>query len=91
LIRLFTDENFQRERRTTLKNPIVKSWWDYTYAKMGEREKGEIIPYFAAKFGQFITNTMMRNIVGQTKSAFDIVDIMNHEKIFLATLSKGTL
>ena len=91
LIRLFTDENFQRERRTTLKNPIVKSWWDYTYAKMGEREKGEIIPYFAAKFGQFITNTMMRNIVWQTKSAFDILDIMNHEKIFLATLSKGTL
>jgi len=91
LIRLFTDENFQRERRTTLKNPIVKSWWDYTYAKMGEREKGEIIPYFAAKFGQFITNTMMRNIVWQTKSAFDIVDIMNNEKIFLATLSKWTL
>ncbi len=39
LIRLFTDDNFQRERRTTLKNPVVKSWWDYTYAKMGEREK----------------------------------------------------
>lgn len=39
LIRLFTDENFQRERRTTLRNPVVKAWWDYTYAKMGEREK----------------------------------------------------
>ena len=91
LIRLFTDENFQRERRTTLKNDVVKAWWDYTYAKMGEREKWEIIPYFAAKFGQFITNTLMRNIVGQTKSAFDIVDIMNNEKILMATLSKGIL
>lgn len=88
LIRLFTDENFQRERRTTLKNPVVKTWWDYTYAKMGEREKGEIIPYFAAKFGQFITNTLMRNIVGQTKSAFDVSEIMNHEKILFASLSK---
>jgi hypothetical protein len=91
LIRLFTDENFQRERRTTLKNPIVRTWWDHTYAKMGDREKGEIIPYFAAKFGQFITNTLMRNIVGQTKSAFDIADIMNHEKILFASLSKGVL
>jgi hypothetical protein len=91
LIRLFTDENFQRERRTTLKNPIVRTWWDHTYAKMGEREKGEIIPYFAAKFGQFITNTLMRNIVGQTKSAFDIADIMNNEKILFASLSKGVL
>ena len=91
LIRLFTDDNFQRERRNTLKNPVVKAWWDYTYAKMGDREKGEIIPYFAAKFGQFITNTLMRNIVWQTKSAFDITEIMNNEKILLVSLSKGIL
>lgn len=91
IIRLFTDENFQRERRTTLKNAVVKAWWDYTYAKMGEREKWEIIPYFAAKFGQFITNTLMRNIVGQTKSAFSIEDIMNNEKLLLISLSKGIL
>ena len=91
LIRLFTDENFQRERRTTLRNPVVKAWWDYTYAKMGEREKWEIIPYFAAKFGQFVTNTMMRNIVGQTKSAFDIGEIMNNERLLLASLSKGII
>jgi type IV secretory pathway TraG/TraD family ATPase VirD4 len=58
---------------------------------MGDREKGEIIPYFAAKFGQFITNTMMRNIVGQTKSAFDVAEIMNHEKILLVSLSKGII
>lgn len=91
LVRLFTDENFQRERRTTLKNAVVRAWWDYTYAKMGEREKWEIIPYFAAKFGQFITNTMMRNIVGQTKSAFDVSEIMNHEKLLLVSLSKGII
>ena len=91
VLRLFTDENFQRERRTTLKNPIVRAWWDYTYAKMGDREKWEIIPYFAAKFGQFITNTLMRNIIGQTKSAFNISDIMNNEKILLIGLSKGIL
>lgn len=91
LIRLFTDDNFQRERRTTLKNPIVRSWWDHTYAKMWDREKWEIIPYFAAKFGQFITNTMMRNIVGQTKSAFDVGEIMNHEKLLLVSLSKGII
>jgi hypothetical protein len=35
-----------------------------------------MIPYFAAKFGQFITNKMMRNIIGQTKSSFDILEIM---------------
>lgn len=39
IMRLFTDEDFQKERRRTLKNPIVKAWWDFTYAKMGDREK----------------------------------------------------
>lgn len=91
IMRLFTDEDFQKERRRTLKNPIVKAWWDFTYAKMGEREKGEIIPYFAAKFGGFITNTMMRNIIGQTKSSFDVFDVMQQKKLLFINLSKGTL
>lgn len=51
IVRLFTDDEFQKERRRTLKDPVVRAWWDYTYAKMGDREKGEIIPYFQAKFG----------------------------------------
>ncbi len=51
ILKLFTDDNFQKERRQTIKDPVVRGWWDYTFAKMGEREKGEIIPYFAAKFG----------------------------------------
>ena len=91
LIKLFTDENFQRERVQTIKNPIVKTWWKTTYAAMGDREKAEMIPFFAAKFGPFITNTLMRNIIGQTKSAFNITDVMNTQKILLATLSKGVL
>ncbi len=48
-----------------------------------------MIPYFAAKFGAFITNTLMRNILGQPKSAFDIGDIMNNKKILLVNLCKG--
>jgi TraM recognition site of TraD and TraG len=91
IMRLFTDDDFQKERRRTLKNPIVKAWWDFTFAKMGDREKGEIIPYFAAKFGGFITNTMMRNIIWQTKSSFDVFDVMQQKKLLFINLSKGTL
>ena len=91
LIRLFTDDSFQNARRATIRNPIVRGWWDYTYAKMGDREKGEMIPFWAAKFWQFVTNTLMRNIVGQTKSAFNIKDVMDNEKILLISVSKGIL
>ncbi len=91
IVRLFTDDEFQKERRRTLKDPIVKAWWDFTYAKMGDREKAEIIPYFQAKFGGFITNSMMRNIIGQTKSSFDMFDVMQNKKILFINLSKGIL
>lgn len=91
VLRLFTDDTFQKERRQTVKDPVVRAWWDYTFAKMGEREKGEIIPYFAAKFGGFITNKLMRNIIGQTKSSFDIFDSMQSGKILFVNLSKGVL
>ncbi len=91
VVRLFTDQEFQKDRVRHVKNPIVKNWWEKTYASMWDREKWEIIPYFAAKFGQFITNKMMRNIIGQTKSSFDILDIMQNKKILLVNLSKWRL
>ncbi len=91
IVRLFTDDAFGKEKRKHVTNPIVASFWDNQMAKTGEREKAEMIPYFAAKFGQFITNGMIRNIIGQTKSAFDFLDVMQNKKILLMNLSKGSV
>lgn len=89
IVRLFTDDQYQKEKTKDLQNPIVRSFWEHQMAKTGAREKQEMIPYFASKFGQFVTNGMMRNIIGQTKSAFDFGDAMNSNKIILINLSKG--
>ena len=89
IVRLFTDDDYQKYKVEKVKNPIVRSFWENQMAKTGAREKQEMIPYFAAKFGQFVTNTMMRNIIGQTKSAFNFFDIMQSGKILLMNLSKG--
>ena len=91
LVRLFTDDDWGKYKQQKVKNPIVKSFWENQMAKTGQREKQEMIPYFAAKFGQFTTNTLIRNIVGQTKSSFDIGDCMNNGKIVLMNLSKGLI
>ncbi len=88
IIRLFTDDDFQKDHVRNVKNPIVKAWWETTFANMGQREKQEIIPYFAAKFSGFITNKMMRNIIWQTKSSFNIAQCMQEQKILLLNLSK---
>ncbi|MCB9808646.1 ATP-binding protein [Candidatus Peribacteria bacterium] len=89
LVKLFTDEEWQRYKVSKVKNPIVKSFWEKQMAQTGQREKQEMIPYFAAKFGQFYTNTLIRNIVGQTRSAFDVSKCMQEGKILLMNLSKG--
>jgi hypothetical protein len=91
LVRLFTDDEWGKYKVSKVKNPIVRSFWENQMAKTGQREKQEMIPYFAAKFGQFVTNSLMRNIVGQTKSSFDIADCMNNNKIILMNLSKGLI
>ena len=87
--RLFVDDEFQRYKVTKCKNPVVRSFWEHEIAKTGAREKEEMIPYFSAKFGPFITNTMMRNIIGQPKSAFNVREIMDEGKVLLVNLSKG--
>ncbi len=89
IMRLFTDDAFQRTKVAHVKNPVVKNFWTNQMAKTGAREKAEIIPYFAAKFGQFVTNGMLRNIIGQTKSAFNFTDVMQNKKVLFMNLSKG--
>jgi len=89
IVRLFTDDDFQKYKVKFVKNPVIRSFWEHQMAKTGAREKQEMIPYFAAKFGQFVSNTMMRNIIGQAKSSFNFESVMQENKILLMNLSKG--
>lgn len=89
--RLFTDEVYRELKTSKVKNPVVKNFWDKTYASMGDREKQEIIPYFTSKFVSFNTNSLIRNIIGQTRSAFNFRQIMDEGKILLINLSKGKI
>ena len=86
--RLFTDEAFMKYKTSKIKNVMVKSFWEHEYAQTGDREKQEMIPFFSAKFGPFITNTTMRNIIGQTKSAFNLRQVMDEQKVLMVNLSK---
>ncbi len=89
--RLFVDDEFQRYKVSKCRNAVVRSFWENEIAKTGAREKEEMIPYFSAKFGPFITNSTMRNIIGQPKSAFNVREIMDTGKVLLVNLSKGKI
>jgi hypothetical protein len=89
--RLFTDDAYREYKIKKVQNPVVKNFREKTYNAMGDREKQEIIPYFTSKFVSFNTNRLIRNIIGQTHSAFDFADVMNNKKILLISLSKGKI
>lgn len=89
--RLFVDDAFLKYKLTKVRNPVVRSFWEHEYMQTGDREKQEMIPYFSAKFGPFITNTIMRNIIGQSHSAFNLREVMDTGKVLLINLSKGKI
>lgn len=86
--RLFVDDAFMKYKTSKVKNPVVKAFWDHEYANTWDREKQEMIPYFSSKFGPFITNTTIRNIIGQPKSAFNLRRVMDDQKVLMVNLSK---
>jgi len=49
------------------------------------------LDYTVSKFGRFVTNRVIRNIVGQSVSSFNFRDIMDNGKILLINLAKGEL
>ncbi|MDO8486752.1 MAG: type IV secretion system DNA-binding domain-containing protein [Candidatus Curtissbacteria bacterium] len=91
VVRVLTDANFVQELLPKVTDPVVRRYWTDQIAQTSDFHKSEVLDYIVSKFGRFVTDRMMRNIIGQSKSAFDIRDIMDNEKILLVNLSKGRL
>ncbi len=89
--RLFTDDAFREETVSYVTDPVVLAFWNQQMAKTADFHKSEMYNYFNSKFGRFMTNDIVRNIIGQKTSAFDFRDIMDSGKIFLVNLSKGKI
>jgi len=91
IVRVMTDANYLQELLPSVDDPIVRRYWTDQIAQTSDFHKSEVLDYIVSKFGRFITNKMMRNIIGQSKSAFDLREIMDNKKILLVNLSKGRL
>jgi len=89
--RLFVDKKFEQAKRQYVQDPVVLDFWSKQMAKTSEFHRSEMLNYFSSKFGQFTNNRMVRNIIGQNKSQINFDNILSHDKIFLADLSKGKI
>ena len=88
--KLFNDPKFVNEKLQYVTDKSVIDFWQKELPSTERSEEaGNIKSWFVSKFSAFLGNTMMRNMIGQTKSSFDIRDIMDQGKILIVNLSKG--
>jgi len=86
---VFIDQAFADEKLKHVTIRPVLDFWNKEMAQTSDSAKSEMLGWFTSKFGAFLANDMMRNIIGQTKSGFNIREIMDNKKILLVNLSKG--
>ncbi len=89
--RLLADEDYRRRVVNNLKDPVVKAFWQTEFAGYNDKYKQEAVAPIQNKIGQFLSASVIRNIVAQVKSRIDIREIMDNQKIFIMNLSKGRI
>lgn len=89
--KIFTDDNYMKEKLKYVTNPVVRNFWINEMGQTADFHKSEVLGWFVGKFGAFMTNTTMRNILGQVESTLKLREIMDNKKILLVNLSKGKI
>lgn len=87
--KVFTDNKYAKQKLEHVTDQTVQDFWNKEMASTSDYHKSEVLGWFVSKFGAFLSNEMMRNIIGQTKSSFNLREIMDQKKILLVNLSKG--
>jgi hypothetical protein len=87
--RMLADKEYRKMVVENVKDPSVKSFWVDEFAKYTDKFAAEATPAIQNKIGQFTNNPLIRNIIGQSKSSFDLRKMMDENKIIIINLSKG--
>jgi hypothetical protein len=91
VVRCLTDSKYVQELLPKVQDPIVRRFWTDQIAQTNDFHKSEVLDYIVSKFGRFVTNKMIRNIIGQSESAFNFRKVMDEGKILLINLAKGRM
>lgn len=89
--RLLSDKKFRNRVVRQVKDPVIKSFWQVEFASYNERYAQEAVAAIQNKIGQFLSTNVIRNMVAQVKSTFDIRKMMDEKKIIIMNLSKGRI
>ena len=91
ILKMLTDKNYRQKIVARIQDSVVKSFWVSEFAAWSEKFDADAITPLLNKVGQFVATNMIRNIIGQPVTKFDIREIMDKKKILLMKVSKGLL
>lgn len=91
ITRLLTDKKFRAEVLKYVHDPVVRSFWTIEFTSWNDRFAAEAVAPVLNKVGAFTANPLVRNIIGQPKSSFNIRQIMDERKILIVNLSRGLI
>ena len=89
--RMLSDKAFRKKVIENIQDPVVKAFWVKEFAGYADKFAAEAVAPIQNKVGQFLSSSLIRNIVGQPKSAINLREIMDQKKILLLNLSKGRI
>jgi hypothetical protein len=89
ITRILTDKKFRAHALTYVTDPVVRNFWQVEFASWNDKFAAEAVAPVLNKVGAFTANPLVRNIIGQPKSGFNIRDLMDQRKILIVNLSRG--
>lgn len=89
--KMLVDKEFRKKVIEKITDPQVKDFWTVEFSKFPEKYAAEATPAIQNKIGQFTSNTLIRNMIGQPESSFDFREAMDSNKIIIINLSKGQI
>ncbi len=89
--RMLSDTSFRQRVIMQIKDPVVKGFWTNEFSASAEQFSREAVVPILNKVGQFISNPIVRNMVGQNKNTLEFGKFMDEGKIVIINISKGKL
>ena len=89
--RMMSSKEYRKEIVAQIKDPIVRGFWVDEFSKYADKFATEATAAIQNKVGQFASNNLIRNIIGQTNSKLDLRTIMDQSKILLVNASRGEI
>lgn len=89
--RILVDKKYRDRVVERITDPVIRQFWVDEFPKWSDKVLQEVVSPIQNKVGQFLSNSLIRNIVGQTQSSFDVRKVMDERKILIMNLSKGRI